>query len=77
MNPVFHRAADRGAVAAAVGEHILAAFLAEGMEAPAAQQFHEHQRCVDVAHAHALGDALPQALVGGGEERWGIDEVGG
>jgi hypothetical protein len=31
-----------------------------------AQQFHEHQRLVDVAHAHALGDGVPEALVGGG-----------
>jgi hypothetical protein len=35
-NPVFHRAADRGAVAAAVGEHLLAALFAEGIEALAA-----------------------------------------
>ena len=36
-HPVFYRAADRGAVAAAVGEHLLAALLAEGIEALAAQ----------------------------------------
>jgi hypothetical protein len=36
-HPVFHRAADRGAVAAAVGKHLLAALLAEGIEALAAQ----------------------------------------
>ena len=34
----------------------------------AAEQFHQHQGLVDVAHAHALGDGVPQALVGGG---WG------
>jgi hypothetical protein len=31
-----------------------------------AEQFNEHQRLVDVAHAHALGDGLAEALVGGG-----------
>jgi hypothetical protein len=34
--------------------------------AAAAQQFHEHQRLVDMAHAHALGDVVAEALVGGG-----------
>ena len=34
--------------------------------AAAAQQLHEHQRLVDGAHAHAFGDGLAQALVGGG-----------
>ena len=36
-HPVFDRAADRGAVAAPVGEHLLAALLSEGIEALAAQ----------------------------------------
>ena len=36
-HPVFDRAADRRAVAAAVGEHLLAALLAEGVEALAAE----------------------------------------
>ena len=36
-HPVFDRAADRRAVAAAVGEHFLAALLAEGIEALAAE----------------------------------------
>ena len=31
-----------------------------------AEQFHEHQRLVDVAHAHPLGDGVPEAFVGGG-----------
>ena len=31
-----------------------------------AQQFHEHQRLIDGAHAHLLGDGVPEALVGGG-----------
>jgi hypothetical protein len=31
-----------------------------------AEQFQEHQRLVDGAHAHALGDGVPQAPVGGG-----------
>ncbi len=30
-----------------------------------AEQFHEHQGLVDVAHAHPLGDGVPEALVGG------------
>ena len=34
--------------------------------AAATQQFHEHQRLIDVAHAHSLGDGVPEALVGGG-----------
>ena len=29
----------------------------------------QHQRLVDMAHAHAFGDVLPQALVGGGGGR--------
>ena len=37
--------------------------------AAAAQQLHEHQGLVDVAHAHAFGDVEPQALVGGGGGR--------
>ena len=36
-HPVFHRAADRAPVTAAVGEHLLAVFLAEGIKAQAAQ----------------------------------------
>ena len=31
-----------------------------------AQELHEHQGLVQVAHAHALGDGVAQALVGGG-----------
>jgi hypothetical protein len=31
-----------------------------------AQELHQHQGLVDVAHAHALGDGVPQAFVGGG-----------
>jgi len=34
-----------------------------------AQQFDQHQRLVDGAHAHALGDGVPEALVGGGGVR--------
>ena len=33
----------------------------------AAQQLYGHQRLVDVVHAHAPGDGVAQALVGGGE----------
>ncbi|EAQ76465.1 hypothetical protein WH5701_04320 [Synechococcus sp. WH 5701] len=31
-----------------------------------AQQFHQHQRLVDGAHAHPLGDGVPQAKEGSG-----------
>ena len=31
------------------------------------QELHEHQGLVNVAHAHAPRDVVPQALVGGGE----------
>ena len=34
-----------------------------------AQELHEHEWLVDVAHAHALGDVVPEALVGGGGGR--------
>lgn len=37
MNGVFHRAPDRGEVAAAVGKHHFAALLAEGIEALAVE----------------------------------------
>ena len=37
--------------------------------AAAAQQFQQHQQLIDVAHAHAFGDVVPQALVGVGEGR--------
>jgi len=36
-----------------------------------AQELHEHQGLVNVAHAHALGDGVAQALVGGGGG-WGM-----
>ncbi len=41
-----------------------------GGGAAASQELHEHQGLVDVAHAHALGDGLAQALVGGGGGLW-------
>ena len=37
--------------------------------AAATQLLHLHQKLIDVAHAHALGDVLAQALVGGGGGR--------
>ena len=43
-----------------------AGYVLRGGRAAAAQQLHEHQGLVDVAHAHALGDGVAQALVGGG-----------
>ena len=50
--------------------------------AAAAEQFHEHERLVDVAHSHLLGDVLPEALKGA-ERRWkalggeGMGDAGG
>jgi hypothetical protein len=38
-----------------------------------AEQFHQHQWLIDVAHAHPLGDVLPEALEGGG----GVPNHGG
>jgi hypothetical protein len=38
-----------------------------GGGAAAAEELHEHQGLVNVAHAHAPRDVLAQALVGGGE----------
>ena len=135
-HPVLHRAADRAAVAGAMGEHLLTPLLAEPVQSLSAQlqqrvalaiaqllgadegvepiavagdavagehaahhpfhpfrvvldlahvlpqdppgdvlrrgravapeQFHEHQGLIDGAHAHPLGDVVPEALVGGG-----------
>jgi hypothetical protein len=45
-------------------------YVLRGGRAAAAEEFHEHQGLVDVAHAHALGDGVAQALVGGGGD-WG------
>ena len=38
-----------------------------------AQELHEHQGLDHVAHAHPLGDVVPQALVGGGGGVGGAD----
>ena len=43
------------------GGHIL-----RGGRAAAPKELHKHQRLVDVAHAHPLGDELAQALEGVG-----------
>ena len=40
-----------------------------GGRAAAAQELHEHQGLVDVAHAHPPRDVVAQALVGGGGGR--------
>ena len=45
--------------------HLFTSLLAEPVQPLAAQQFHQHQRLIDEAHAHPLGDVLPEALVGG------------
>jgi hypothetical protein len=40
----------------------------------AAEQFHQHQGLIDVAHPHPLGDERAQAFVGGGGmgESWRV-----
>jgi hypothetical protein len=43
-----------------------AGYVLRGGRAAAAEELHELQGLVDVAHAHALGDGVAQALVGGG-----------
>jgi hypothetical protein len=50
-----------------------AGYVLRGGRAAAAQELHKHQGLVNVAHAHALGDGLAQALVGGGRglRAWG------
>jgi hypothetical protein len=41
-------------------------YVLRGGRAAAAEELHELQGLVVVAHAHALGDGVAQALVGGG-----------
>ncbi len=60
---VFHRAADRGAVAAAVGKHLFAALLAEGIEALAAQLL--QRVALGVAQFVAADQAVGAVAVGG------------
>ena len=60
---VFHRAADRAAVAAAVGKHLLAALLAEGVEALAAQLL--QRVALGVAQLVAADQAVGAVAVGG------------
>jgi hypothetical protein len=43
-----------------------AGYVLRGGRAAAAEELHELQGLVDVAHAHAFGDGVAQALVGGG-----------
>ena len=63
VNPVFHRAADWAAVAAAVGKHLFAALLAEGIEALAAQQL--QLVALGVAQFVAADQAVGAVAVGG------------
>jgi hypothetical protein len=62
-HPVFDRAADRGAVAAAVGEHLLAALLSESIEALAAQL--QQFVAFDVAQLLPAHQAVGASLVAG------------
>jgi len=60
---VFDRAADRSAVAAAVGEHLLAALLSESVKALAAQL--QHLFALGVAQLLAAHQAVGASLVAG------------
>ena len=62
-NPVFHRAADRGAMALSVGKHLLAAMLAEGIEALAGQLL--QLVALGVAQRFAADQAVGAVAVGG------------
>jgi hypothetical protein len=62
-HPVFDRAADRGAVAAAVGEHLLAALLSESIEALAAQ--FQQLFALDVAQLLPAHQVVSTSLVAG------------
>jgi hypothetical protein len=63
VNPVVHRAADRGAVAAAVGNHLFAALLAEGIEALAAEL--QQRVALAIAQRVAADQALVAIAIGG------------
>ena len=67
-HPVFDRAADRGAMAAPVGEHLLAALHSEGIEALAAQL--QQLFALGVAQFLAAHQVVAASLVAG-------DAVGG
>jgi len=60
---VFDRAAHRGAVAAAVGEHLLAALLSESIEALAAQ--FQQLFALDVAQLLPAHQVVSTSLVAG------------
>jgi len=49
-----------------------AGYVLRGGRAAAAEELHEHQGLVDVAHAHAPRDGVAQALVGGGSVGEGV-----
>ena len=63
VNPVLHRPADRAAVAAAVGKHLDAVLLAEGIEALAAQLL--QRVALGVAQRVAADQAVGAVAVGG------------
>ena len=50
-------------------------YVLRGGRAAAFKELHENQGLVDVAYAHAFGDVVPQALVGGGGA-WGHGHSG-
>jgi hypothetical protein len=63
LNPVLHRAAERAAVAAAVGKHLFAALLAEGIEALVAQL--QQRVALDIAQLVAADQAVVAIAIGG------------
>ncbi|WP_198960089.1 hypothetical protein [Synechococcus sp. BO 8801] len=63
VNRVFHRAADRAAVAAAVGKHLFAALLAVGIEALAAEL--QQRAALAIAQLVAADQAVVAIALGG------------
>ena len=61
--PVHHRAADRAAVAAAVGKHFFAALLAQGIEALAAEL--QQRVALPIAQRVAADQAVVAIAIGG------------
>ena len=61
--PCFHRAADRCAVAGAVGKNFLAALLAEGIEALAAEL--QQRVALAIAQRVAADQAVVAIAIGG------------
>jgi predicted RNA binding protein YcfA (HicA-like mRNA interferase family) len=63
VNPVVHRAADGAAVAAAVGKHLFAALLAEGIKALAAEL--QHRVALAIAQPVAADQGVGAVAIAG------------